>query len=147
MRAPIATLLTLALIAVGTTGGADVPPSDTAFQVIVNPRNATTTIDRKFLADAFLKKLTRWNDLEMIRPVDLRSDDRVRQAFSHGVLKRSPAAVKYYWQQQVFSGRDVPPPELQSDDDVVEYVLRYPGAVGYVSPKATLNGTRVLTVK
>ena len=95
----------------------------------------------------FLKKLSRWNDVEVVRPVDLRPDSPVRRAFSEEILKRSVPAVKNYWQQLVFSGRDVPPPELDSDEDVVKYVLRYPGAVGYVSGTAEIRGAKVLSVK
>jgi len=62
------------------------------------------------------------------------------------VLKRSVEAVKGYWQQRIFSGHDVPPPEFDSDDDVVKYVLKHEGAVGYVSGNANLNGSKVLTV-
>jgi ABC-type phosphate transport system substrate-binding protein len=127
--------------------GADARPAPAGFQVIVNPANPAGSIDRKFLADAFLKKITRWPHEEAIRPVDLAPDSPVRRRFSDDVLKRSVAAIKSYWQQLVFSGRDVPPPELDTDEQVVKYVLRYPGAVGYVSGAANLENAKVLTVR
>ena len=117
------------------------------FVVIVNPANPTTTVDPSFLEDAFLKKVTHWPDDEPIKPVDLASSSPVRRRFSEDVVKRSVEAVKGYWQQRIFSGRDVPPPELDSEEDVVKYVLRYRGAVGYVSPSTNLNGSHVLVVR
>jgi ABC-type phosphate transport system substrate-binding protein len=140
-RLAILVLLLAALPA--AAGGA--PPS--AYQVIVNPRNPTGVVERKFLADVFLKKITRWSHEEIVRPVDLRPDSPVRQTFCDDVLKRSVAAVKSYWQQLVFSGRDVPPPELGSDDEVVAYVLKHAGAVGYVSGGASLQGAKILIVR
>src|SRR5689334_21708163 len=80
------------------------------FRVIVHLRNPETTLNRKFVADVFLKRSTRWPDGEVIRPVDLRIDAPARRRFSEEVIKRSVEAVKSYWQQQVFTGRDVPPP-------------------------------------
>jgi hypothetical protein len=62
------------------------------------------------------------------------------------VLKRSVLVVKTYWQQRIFSGRGIPPPELDSDALVVEYVLKHRGAVGYVSGVCELGGAKVLTV-
>jgi len=118
-----------------------------AFRVIVNPQNPITVVERRFLADAFLKKTTRWAHDEVIRPADLWPDAPARHAFSDDLLKRSVAAVKNYWQQQVFSGRDVPPPELDSDQEMIKYVLRYPGAVGYVSGTANVADAKILTVK
>jgi hypothetical protein len=62
-------------------------------------------------------------------------------------LKRTVAAVRSYWQQRIFSGRDVPPPELDSDASVIAYVERTPGAVGYVSGDAKLGSSRELQVQ
>ncbi|MEP6653131.1 MAG: hypothetical protein ABJA82_07215 [Myxococcales bacterium] len=118
-----------------------------AFRVIVNPANPNTSVDRKFVADIFLKKVTRWGQLDTVRPVDLRPDSPARRAFDEEVLKRSVSAVRNYWQQMVFSGRDVPPPELNSEEEVIAYVLRSPGAIGYVSGGINLQGTKVLILK
>jgi ABC-type phosphate transport system substrate-binding protein len=117
-----------------------------AFRVIVNPSNRQASASREFVVELFLKKITRWSDGEAARPVDQRADSAVRRAFSESVLKRSVQVVKTYWQQRIFSGRGVPPPELDSDALVVEYVLKHRGAVGYVSGTCELGGAKVLVV-
>jgi len=122
--------------------------SDTAeLKVIVHPNNPARSVETSFLADAFLKKVTRWPSGETIRPLDQRSDTAVRRGFSRTILKRTVAAVRSYWQQRIFSGRDVPPPELDSDASVVAYVERTPGAVGYVTSGAKLGSSRELQVQ
>src|SRR3954468_24696073 len=123
---------------------AESPPE---FRVIVHPNNPLRSADREFLADAFLKKVTRWQDGEAIRAVDLRADNAVRRRFSENVLKRSVVAVRSYWQQRIFSGRDAPPPGLESDKSVVGFGAKFPGAVGYVSGGAKLSGVRELSLK
>jgi ABC-type phosphate transport system substrate-binding protein len=117
------------------------------YVIIVHPANPATSVERRFLEDAFLKRVTRWPDDKTIRPVDLSSSSAVRRKFTEDVLERTLESVKSYWQQRIFSGRDVPPPELDTDDDVVSYVLKYEGAVGYVSGRAALNGAKVLEVR
>lgn len=99
------------------------------------------------MAQSFLKKVTTWGHGGVIRPVDLALDSPVRRKFSEEVLRRSVSAVRSYWLQIVFAGRGVPPPELGSDDEVVRYVLREPGAIGYVSNRADVRGARVLVVQ
>ena len=47
----------------------------------------------------------------------------------------------------VFSGAGVPPPELDSEGDVVKFVLKNRGAVGYVSAGVNLQGAKILTVR
>jgi ABC-type phosphate transport system substrate-binding protein len=117
------------------------------FRVIVHPENPATSFTREFLTDAFLKRTTRWGDGEMLRPVDQRSTSPARLKFSEAVLRRSVAAVKNYWQQRIFSGRDLPPPELDSDDAVVSYVMSHRGALGYVSGGAKLDKAKPVLVQ
>jgi len=118
---------------------------DPDFKIIVHPGRAGQ-VERSFLADGFLKNVTRWPDDEVIRPVDQRPDSPARRRFSEVVLKRSVAAVKTYWQQRIFSGRGVPPPELDSDEAVVRYVESHEGAVGYVSSATPPGKAKVVTV-
>jgi ABC-type phosphate transport system substrate-binding protein len=126
----------------GARGGSPPP-----YQVIVNPNNPTPPVDRHFVEDAFLKKITNWPGGGAIRPVDLPAGSPVRRRFSEEVLLRSVEAVRGYWEQRIFSGRDVPPPELDNEEDVVKYVLKYEGAVGYVSGATKLEGPRVLVIQ
>ncbi|MGH7280143.1 MAG: hypothetical protein ACRELY_01345, partial [Polyangiaceae bacterium] len=133
----------LALLALSATVMGD----GHAYVVIANPNAGVSSVDRGFLADAFLKKTTSWPGGATIRPVDQRASSPVRRAFSEDVLHRSISEVKGYWQQRIFSGRDVPPPELDNDDDVVGYVMRYDGAVGYVSASTQLHGARVISIR
>jgi ABC-type phosphate transport system substrate-binding protein len=138
-------LLTLSALSIAALAQPRLGPP--VFRVIVHPSNPVTSVDRKFLADAFLKKTTRWSHEQAIRPVDQRSDSAARNKFSEEVLRQPVDAVKNYWQQVIFTGRDVPPPELDSDEDVVKYVLKYPGGLGYVSGSANLNGAKVVTLQ
>jgi ABC-type phosphate transport system substrate-binding protein len=146
-RRPALVLLALALCGGGLLhvgrARADEPRP---FRLIVHPSNPLKSAERAFVANAFLKKVTRWSEGEVIRAVDLRPDNPVRRRFTEGVLKRSVSAVRSYWQQRIFSGRDLPPPELDSDDAVVAFVAKYPAAVGYVSSAANLSGVRELVI-
>ena len=117
-----------------------------AYVVIVHPGNHVSRVERKFLGDAFLRRTTRWPDDTPIHPVDLGPDARARIRFSEDVLSRSVASVRSYWQQRLFSGQGLPPPELADDEAVVAYVLGHPGAVGYVAAGTALNGATVLEV-
>jgi ABC-type phosphate transport system substrate-binding protein len=141
-----ATFLLLVLVfsaAVGTraASGAD------GFRIIVNPDNPIGSLDRRFLTDVYLKKTTRWPSDEAIRPVDLGPGSPIRRAFSDDVLKRSVSAIKSYWQQMVFSGRGVPPPELDSDGEVLKFVLKNHGAIGYVSGGTDVAGAKIVLVR
>jgi ABC-type phosphate transport system substrate-binding protein len=140
-------LFAAALLFICRFSGSTARAGEVEFRVIVHPESSTRSATREFVSEAFLKTSTRWPDGETIRPVDQRPDSPVRKAFSDSILKRSIAAVRNYWQQRIFSGRSVPPPELDSDDAVVRYVSEHRGAVGYVSPAAKIGQTNVVSLQ
>lgn len=117
------------------------------YRIIVHPDNPTSKASRQLLANAFLKEITRWDGGEAIRPVDLKPQNTTRRHFSERVLNRSVAAVKSYWQQRIFSGRGVPPPELDSDEAVVAYVMKHRGGVGYISTTADIGKARLVRLE
>jgi hypothetical protein len=139
--------LVLLLAATVVTPLVSLAAAGPAFRVIVNAGNAASAVDRRFLTDAFLKKTTRWPSGEVLRPVDLASDSPARRRFCEEVLGRSVSAVKSYWQQLIFAGRGVPPPEMDNDEEVIRYVARYSGAVGYVSSLGEASGVKVVSLK
>jgi ABC-type phosphate transport system substrate-binding protein len=120
---------------------------EAGFQVIVNTANNLDTIDQKFLAEAFLKKKTYWPDMRVIQVVDLESSSQVRRLFSEQILDRPVSAVRNYWQQILFSGRGVPPPEFKTEQEALNFVASHANAIGYVSNFADLHLVKVLKVQ
>lgn len=117
------------------------------FKVIVNPDNPVETVDRDFLRDAYLKKLADWGDGEAVHPVDLASKFPARDRFTEHVIRKTPAQLRTYWNQQIFSGKGVPPPEADSVADVVEYVLAHKGGVGYLPIDADPGRAKLIGIR
>lgn len=117
------------------------------FTVIVNASNPVSSLPRDDVAKLFLKKTVMWQSGKAVSPVELPATAKAREEFARVVLNKSIAQVKSYWQQQIFSGRDVPPPEKSSENDVVAFVRSNPGAIGYVSKGAEIgHGVKALSV-
>ena len=121
------------------------------YKVVVASANPVTAIDRGELAKVFLRNVTRWKDGREIAPVDQSGRSEVRTEFTKDVLEKAGmsriSAVESYWQQQIYSGRGVPPPVKASDAEVVAFVVANPGAIGYVSAAADTTGVKVVDVR
>ncbi len=118
------------------------------FQVIVNASNPAGSITRRQLNDMFLKKLTHWPDGKTVEPVEPPERSITRAYFLSDVMGgKSALALKTFWQKRVFSGRDTPPVEKGSDEEVVAFVRANPGAVGYVAPATPVAGVKVVELK
>lgn len=144
----LAILLGLCLVVAATAAGASTRADEApSFRVVVHPDNPQSVASREFVSDIFLKKTSRWSSGETLHPVDLRFGSAVREAFSQSILRRSAAAVRNYWQQRIFTGRGVPPPEVESDADVIRYVGTHAGGIGYVSMAADPSAVKVLSIR
>jgi ABC-type phosphate transport system substrate-binding protein len=131
----------VALIASATTAAAQ------EFKVIVNSANSTAELSADVAAKLFLKQTSKFPNGTSAQPVELGKSSPVRAAFSKAVLGRSATAVETYWQQQIFAGKEAPPPAKATDDDVIAFVKANPGAIGYVSGGAATAGVKVVDVK
>lgn len=143
MRKISFTLLFLAVMASIATLA---PAQDAGYKVIVNPKISVSSLSRSQISSIFLKKLNRWPDSDQsAKPIDLDSSSPIREAFSQDIHKRSVSNIKNFWQRQIFSGKDLPPPEAKDDAEVLRWVRETPGGIGYISASAATSGVKVLT--
>jgi ABC-type phosphate transport system substrate-binding protein len=140
------TLSLLAGIFALTAAPAPTPAQD--FAVIVNVANPISTLSKDEVAKLFLKKTVSWKSGQSASPVELPPTAKVRESFARVVLNKSVAQVRTYWQQQIFSGRDVPPPEKMTEDEVIAFVRANPNAIGYVSRTTNVGrGVKVVALE
>ena len=119
------------------------------YKVIVNAANPVSTISRQKLSKFFLKKLTKWDNGKEVHPIDLVDNSPVRKLFTKEIHKKGIWNIKAYWQNQIFSGRKVPPPEIMNEKDVLILVEKDTLAIGYVSASLPIDSSKVkiLTIK
>jgi ABC-type phosphate transport system substrate-binding protein len=122
-------------------------PATPPFLVVVNEANPIASLSYEELSELFLKKTSRWSDGNLVLPVDQAEESHIREKFNREVHRKSAAAVRAYWQQRIFSGRDVPPPEKRGDADVLAFVRNNPAGIGYVSGTTSTSGVKVLAVR
>ena len=109
------------------------------FKVIISASNPTSSVSREDASKMFLKKKTRWSNGAKVLPVDLKEDSDTRSAFSKAIHRKKASSIEAYWQQRIFSGRDVPPPKMSSVEEVLMFVEQNPGAIGYVPADTNLS--------
>lgn len=119
------------------------PPQGTvkvsSFVVLINAINPIDQLPSAVVSDYFFKKQSTWPSGTQVMPVDQKVDSKARSMFTLAIHFKRPAAVQSYWQQKLFAGEDVPPPELSTDAEVLEFISQNPGAIGYVSGDLKLS--------
>lgn len=109
--------------------------------VIVNPASGVQSMTREEVSHIFLGRLKQLPSGEAARACD---NEHLRELFYRSLVGKGLAEINAYWARLKFSGRTQPPQLLQGGHDVLEYVAREPGAIGYV--EASQVDKRVRTV-
>ena len=118
-----------------------------SFNVIVHRDNPMMAITRAELSAIYMKRTRSWRDGHEIVPVDQPVSSAVRERFSRSIHGKNVAYVTRYWQRLIFSGRGIPPRQLQNDAAVLELVENNPDAIGYIAGDLPPDDSvKVLTV-
>jgi ABC-type phosphate transport system substrate-binding protein len=116
--------------------------------VIVNKDNAVTVLTRAEVENMFLGKTTQWPGGGKILPCDQKAESKVAAIFCSSFLNKNVADYQAYWMEIMLSGSATPPKSAVSDQEVIEFVAKTKGAIGYIDAATTLgDGVKKVNVK
>jgi ABC-type phosphate transport system substrate-binding protein len=134
------TLLTLASLTVAT-GWPLAVRADDGLAIIANAPIKGLDLD-------LLKRIYTGRTIELegqaLQPVNLASGQALRQRFLRSVLQQDDDEYNAYWTVRRYIGKGAPPRELRSSAEVIDYVRRTPGAIGYIDGSEVRGGMTVL---
>lgn len=146
---PSRSLITVGLMLAGAlnvlAGNVKIITDPGDVKVIANPSVKTDSISTSELRSVFLLERKALRDGSRVEPV-MEKSDATRLAFLKQYLNRDSEEIQTYYQGLVFTGKASMPKQLNSDTEVVAYVARSKGAVGYVSSAASTEAVNVLVV-
>jgi ABC-type phosphate transport system substrate-binding protein len=132
------------LLAALTFGAAAATAAD--FKVIANPGIKVTEISANDLKEVFLATKTSLSDGTHVEPV-WEKGGATHEAFLKEYVGKTDAAVGTYFRSLVFTGKASMPKSVATDADVVAYVEKTKGAIGYVAAGTSTGEAKVLDVK
>jgi hypothetical protein len=115
-------------------------------KIIANPSVGGSSVSADELKGVFLATKTSLRDGSHVEPV-LEKGGPVHEAFVKEYLGRTDSALQTYYRSLVFTGKASMPKTLGADSEVVAYVAKTRGAIGYVSAQASTDGVKTLEVK
>jgi len=115
-------------------------------KVIANPSVSTSSVSADELKGVFLGTKTSLSDGSHVEPV-LEKAGSVHEAFLRTYLGKTDVALETYYRSLVFTGKGSMPKTLGSDSEVVAYVAKTKGAIGYVNSTASTTGVKTLEIR
>jgi TonB family protein len=114
-------------------------------KIVANPSVKADSISVDELRSVFLAERDSLSDGSHVEPVFERAG-AVHETFLREFLKESNESLQNRYGALVFTGKVAMPKSLNSDAEVMAYVARTRGAIGYVSASASSEGVKVLAV-
>jgi TonB family protein len=114
-------------------------------KVIANASVKPDGLSALELKRVFLEQINALADGTHVEPV-LQDSGSAHASFRKDYLEVSEDDLQAYYRTLVFTGRGSMPKVLGSDADVVAYVARTRGAIGYVSSASSAEGVKTLMV-
>jgi ABC-type phosphate transport system substrate-binding protein len=90
------------------------------------------TITRPLLRDIYLKKVFLDDTGQPLIPVNLPPDNPLRLSLAATLFNKNVQQLQGYWNQRYFQGV-APPYMLGSQEAVIQFVAKTPGAIGYIA--------------
>jgi TonB family protein len=114
-------------------------------KIVANPSVKADSISASELRSVFLAERDSLSDGSHVEPVFERAG-AVHETFLREFLKESNESLQSHYGALVFTGKVAMPKSLNSDAEVVAYVAKTRGAIGYISSSASSEGVKVLEV-
>jgi len=114
-------------------------------KVIANPSVTTKLVSADDLKEIFLENKDSLDGAH-VEPVLLKSGS-AHEAFLSEYLGKSDVGLQAYYRGLIFTGKGSIPKKMESDAEVVAYVAKTRGAIGYVRSTTDTAGVKVLSVK
>src|SRR5687767_10237911 len=115
-------------------------------QVIANPSVKSAAVSVDELKNVFLGNTSSLSDGSKVEPV-LAESGAAHDEFLKDVVGKSGPALKNHLKTLVFTGKGSMPKSFASEADIVKYVAKTPGAIGYVSASAAADGVKKVSLK
>ncbi|SCY87378.1 hypothetical protein [Desulfoluna spongiiphila] len=113
-------------------------------RVIGNRSVPVASLEQREIRDIYLGKKKVWENGMRVQFVVL-GKGATRDAFLNKYLKKNHNTFNRYWKKKVFTGGGQAPKSFGKERDLVEYVEKTKGAIGFVSSAAATDQVKILS--
>ena len=136
-------ILSILFVAAAVCAWGAVSAQAADIKVIANPGVGASSVSADDIKGVFLATKSSLGDGSHVEPV-LEKGGPVHEAFLKEYIGKTDSALETYYRSLVFTGKASMPKMLGGDAEVVAYVAKTKGAIGYVSAASGTAGVKTL---
>ncbi len=128
-----------------------IPPSF-GTEIIANSNLSQEKLSIREVRSIFSLKLRQWRTGERVIVVSYSDEDGSEEAqheqFCKNVLKIFPHQLQLAWDRATYSGIGIPPKKVDSEEQMIEFISKTKGAIGYIDSENidSIYGVKVIEV-
>jgi ABC-type phosphate transport system substrate-binding protein len=114
--------------------------------IIANEKVPEKVFSKKDIKDIFLGNKSKFKDDKKIVLATLK-DGETHKVFLKDYVSKTTSQYSTYWKKLVFTGKGKQPEKFKTEKELVDFVNKTEGAIGYISSKTEAEKATVITVK
>jgi ABC-type phosphate transport system substrate-binding protein len=113
--------------------------------VVANIAQNSVTLTKSQVRDLFMSGAS--PESLPLSPVTISPGEQSRTIFNTRIIGLPESRIQAYWAQMRFSGRLTPPKEVESEEQMLDYLKANEGSIGYLSESTRLpDGLKVVYI-
>jgi ABC-type phosphate transport system substrate-binding protein len=100
--------------------------------VVVNARSGIERLTLDEAVNIFMGRYRQFPSGIAAHPIDQPEAQSERAQFYRLLVNKDLAEINAYWARLVFSGKTKPPRQARNQAEIIEWLARQPGAIGYL---------------
>jgi ABC-type phosphate transport system substrate-binding protein len=108
------------------------PPAVADLVVVVNANSGVERLSQDEIVNIFLGRYRQLPSGLSALPIDQPANQPLKAQFYRKLVNKDLAEINAYWARLTFSGKTSPPRQAANTGEVVPWIVRTPGAIGYI---------------
>jgi len=114
--------------------------------IICNKSVVESKLSKQELINIYLGKKTTWSDKKKIIFIT-QNNAVISEQFLNEYINMIAAQYSSYWLEKVFTGQASPPKSFASDREMIQFITKTEGAIGYVSSSEGLSNVKLVEIE
>ena len=112
--------------------------------LVGNANLSADQLNHSLVSKIYLGRAFSLPDGTPVMPIERNKHDPIKKEFHQKLHSRSLNQLNSYWSRLIFTGRNPPPAEVESDEDVLQLVKHQATLVGYIRSENLTPDVKVL---
>ncbi|BAJ03650.1 hypothetical protein [Shewanella violacea] len=112
--------------------------------VVVSRESHVESLTKSEVVDLFMGRYVNFPNGDKAKVFDLAPKSELKGLFYQKLVNRTEAQINAYWARLLFSGRNTPPKETESADQLIHELLSSRHGIGYISSQDLTNSLKVV---